>query len=99
MTSASLERVTLEGGEMLMAHNRNDCVSDVSCTVHKPSDHHMRNRPQHWRSDRGMMERTCVHGIGHPDPDQVEYWRGQYQPSDLYYQMIHGCDGCCLKEE
>jgi hypothetical protein len=32
-----------------------------------------------------MMERTCRHGVGHPDPD------------DLNPDTIHGCDGCCSK--
>ena len=53
------------------------------CTIHNMSDHSMRSFPQHWRSDRGIMERTCPHGIGHPDTD------------DPTTDRIHGCDGCC----
>jgi hypothetical protein len=54
------------------------------CTVHNRSDHHMRSWPQHWRHDRGLMERICSHGVGHPDPDE---------PSLV--KSTHGCDGCC----
>jgi hypothetical protein len=44
----------------------------------------MRSWPQHWRGDRGIIERVCDHGIGHPDPD------------DRNRDKIHGCDGCCV---
>lgn len=32
-------------------------------------------------------ERTCPHGVGHPDPDDV-----------LNEDKVHGCDGCCHPE-
>lgn len=67
-------------------HPREQCVSD-HCTLHNRSDHHMRAWPQHWRSDRGMMERICPHGVGHPDPDEV------------HPDTVHGCDGCCATYE
>lgn len=57
------------------------------CPIHNPSDHHMRSFPQHWRDDRGLMERICPHGVGHPDPDGLES------------HGVHGCDGCCRKPE
>lgn len=45
------------------------------CTVHNPSDHHMRHMPLIWRGDwGGFFERLCPHGVGHPDPDQITYW-------------------------
>lgn len=34
-----------------------------------------------------MMERMCPHGIGHPDPDEITL------------DVVHGCDGCCIKGE
>lgn len=46
----------------------------------------MRSFPQLWRTDRGVMERVCPHGVGHPDPDEV------YRDID---DFVHGCDGCC----
>lgn len=57
------------------------------CTLHNRTDHTMRAFPQHFREDRGIMERICPHGVGHPDPDSP--WEND---SVLW---IHGCDGCC----
>lgn len=75
---------TLEGGEVVTnVHPQDKCAGQV-CTIHNPSDHHMRHMPQHWRSDwGGFMERICEHGVGHPDPDSLHPHGG------------HGCDGCC----
>jgi hypothetical protein len=51
-----------------------------------------------------MYERTCPHGIGHPDPDSAAWAEravknnpGLYQndTSDGRYVWTHGCDGCC----
>lgn len=63
-------------------HDPNLCAGRP-CTIHNRSDHHMRHMPQHWRNDRRIMERICQHGIGHPDPDEIDP------------DTIHGCDGCC----
>lgn len=59
------------------------------CTVHTRSAHGMRGWPQQWRADRGFMERRCVHGVGHPDPDEA------HSPNGLPNAGVHGCDGCC----
>jgi hypothetical protein len=73
----------LVGGQPLIGvHAANQCVGTY-CTVHNPSDHHMRTWTQNWRSDRRLMERICPHGIGHPDPD------------DINPDTVHGCDLCC----
>lgn len=63
------------------------------CVIHRPSRHHMRDLPLHWRNDRGIFERICEHGTGHPDPDQFQYWRSIGQEA----QSLHGCDGCCAQ--
>lgn len=67
-------------------HSINAC-RPRACTIHNPSDHHMRDWPTHWRDDRRIMERMCPHGVGHPDPD------------DINPDHIHGCDGCCWGPE
>lgn len=78
--------VTLVGGERVInVHHPYKCAGQVCC-IHSPSDHHMKEWPQHWRSDRNMMERLCPHGVGHPDPDGHTFITS------------HGCDGCCTKE-
>lgn len=75
--------VTLVGGERLTNVHPSDKCKGEYCCIHNPSDHHMKTWPQHWRSDRGITERICEHGCGHPDPD------------DPTGDTIHGCDGCC----
>ncbi|QDH91785.1 hypothetical protein SEA_PHRAPPUCCINO_110 [Mycobacterium phage Phrappuccino] len=54
-------------------HDPDKC-SGSWCVVHNPSDHHMRGWEVVWRNDRGLFERVCPHGIGHPDPDQFAHW-------------------------
>lgn len=61
------------------------------CPIHHPSDHHMKDWPLNWRDDRGLMERLCPHGIGHPDPDDIAYKVSIGREGD----DVHGCDGCC----
>lgn len=76
---------TLEGGQVIVGvHPKGDCVGE-RCTIHNRSEHHMRSFPQNWRGDRGLMERVCPHGVGHPDPD------------DILQDTIHGCcqERCC----
>jgi hypothetical protein len=54
-----------------------DACAGRECVIHAPTDHRMRGFRLHWRADRGIFERLCRHGIGHPDPDQQAYWREQ----------------------
>lgn len=81
-----LETNELVGGQKLTTHAKGKCVGQF-CTIHNHSDHHMIAWPQNWRSDRGIMERMCPHGIGHPDPDDPK--------TQDRYEAVHGCDGCC----
>lgn len=91
-----MEPAELVGGEMVVAHPRKDCIRvNGYCAVHEPSPHHMSEWPQHFRQDRGLMERVCPHGIGHPDPDDrafVALMNGITLPG---WDSVHGCDGCC----
>lgn len=84
----------IEGIKLINVHPESACEGR-ECTVHNPSDHHMRGWRLHWRSDKGIFERICPHGIGHPDPDQFEFWRETGQE----WQAVHGCDFCCWKDE
>ena len=81
-------RIKLENtNTYLGCHEELSCRGEY-CTMHNRSEHHMRSFPQFWRGDRGMMERTCPHGIGHPDPDDyILTIRPEF--------YVHGCDGCC----
>lgn len=98
-------RVVLEGGEVIYAHDASVCEGRV-CAVHNPSDHHMRSWPQHFRDPvieaatgglhAGLMERTCPHGVGHPDPDHMAWYESCHSPAQAQAEGIHGCDGCCV---
>ena len=70
-------------------HDESQC-NGRNCAIHNPSDHHMKDWPLHWREDRRFFERICEHGVGHPDPDEIEYHKSQGR--DI---SVHGCDGCC----
>lgn len=69
-------------------------IREGFCPMHTPSDHHMREWSAFWRYDIGVLERICPHGIGHPDPDALEYHRWQTGKQNPW-QASHGCDGCC----
>lgn len=82
------ETVTLVGGqELVNVHPAAACDPDP-CPIHRPSDHHMVGWPQRFRADRNLMERTCGHGVGHPDPDD------RLCREDPVHG-VHGCDKCC----
>lgn len=75
-------------GPLLSVHSSNRCKGRACC-IHNPSDHHMKEWPQEWRGDRGLMERVCSHNVGHPDPDDLQILL-KVDGAD-----VHGCDGCC----
>ena len=78
--------VTADGQVLGGVHDPAKCEGE-NCVIHNPSDHSLRYARTHWRRDRGIMERICKHGVGHPDPDSP--W-----PIGSH-QWVHGCDGCC----
>ena len=62
------------------------------CAIHNhPSAHPLNMQPLNWRDDRGILERICIHGVGHPDSDSAAYLMSIGQDA----QNVHGCDGCC----
>lgn len=42
-----------------------------------------------------LAERTCPHGIGHPDPDSIAFARRRGGDEFAGVESVHGCDGCC----
>lgn len=74
----------------LRVHPSSVCNGDI-CVIHNQTQHHMLDWPMIWRSDRGIMERQCPHGVGHPDPDD-------FKVRTVEGEGIHGCDGCCAKK-
>lgn len=88
--------VALQGDRrILMVHSDQACRGE-RCCIHNPSDHPLSGAGLTWRPDRRLMERTCVHGVGHPDPDHLAYVARQFGEETAWEQGIHGCDGCCL---
>jgi hypothetical protein len=79
-------------------HPKSQCEGEA-CVIHNPSDHSMRSFPTHWRGDRGLMERICPHGVGHPDPDDMSFKQRIMSPENARAEGIHGCDGCCMEGE
>jgi hypothetical protein len=79
------------GQVLLRTHGPSKCAGRPCC-IHAPSAHHMREWELNVRFDRGITERICPHGIGHPDPDDAAYRRTLAGEFD---EGIHGCDGCC----
>jgi hypothetical protein len=90
-----MEQFETSNGMTVSVHNKGDCLGDV-CVIHSPSNHHMRDWYLLWRGDRMIFERLCVHGVGHPDPDQYDYWQSVLGPDDVAAMSSHGCCGCCM---
>lgn len=79
-------------GQRLVNIHHPDACEGKGCAIHHPSDHHMKDWATNWRYDRGIMERICEHGIGHPDPDDQVFLASVGRTGEF----VHGCDGCCL---
>jgi hypothetical protein len=60
-----------------------------ACPIHWPSKHPLAGAPLAWDQDAGVINRTCGHGVDHPDPDDQQV---RLHP-DLGEH--DGCDGCC----
>lgn len=91
-----MEKYTTGTGQKILVHNKEDCKGEYCC-IHNPSDHHMKDWPLHWRDDRGLMERICPCGIGHPDPDDLAFKKRM--GVNIKIESIHGCCGCCQISE
>jgi hypothetical protein len=86
------------GGYRLLVHAEKPDCHEHNCVIHNPSTHCMNTFPLHWRGDRGLMERICPHGIGHPDPDDLAFKARTRGVENSSYESVHGCDGCCTGE-
>lgn len=86
--------VTGTGQKIVNTHDPALCEGRA-CVIHNPSAHYMADFPTHWREDRGIMERICPHGVGHPDPDDMAFIRSTRGDDAASTEGVHGCDGCC----
>lgn len=87
------ELIAVSGCILTKVHPSSQCAGTY-CWVHHPSEHHMITWPVGWRSDKGTAERVCVHGVGHPDPDDVAFHARHGR--DV---TVHSCDGCCSRPD
>jgi hypothetical protein len=83
------------GFETITVHDRSENCQTYGCVIHNPSKHPMSDFPLHWRYDVKLMERICPHGVGHPDPDAIEFTRRSIGAETARVRANHGCDGCC----
>lgn len=84
--------------QKIMVHDKEKCKGR-HCVIHNPSNHNMKDWPTHWRNDRKIMERICSHGVGHPDPDDLEFRKSQEPDESKHkYLDIHGCCNCCCEK-
>jgi hypothetical protein len=97
MLDTELDSYRSGTGQWLKVHQRKDCTPP--CPIHDPSEHPMRDFKLHYREDRGIFERLCPHGVGHPDPDTLAYIATKLGDEEAEAQGIHGCDGCCMDPE
>jgi hypothetical protein len=84
---ADATEMTVNGrAVMVLVHPPHRCRRP--CPVHWPTDHPLADAPKWWDPLEGIMMRTCMHGVEHPDPDD--------QQVRLHPQLNrHHCDGCC----
>ena len=78
-------------------HPHSTCYPNA-CPYHNPSNHKMKWWPCLIRWDRdALVERICPHGVGHPDPDDLNFRavKFSYTAEDIWADGVHGCDGCC----
>lgn len=82
-----------EGFHLVKLHDEAPQCHDHGCVIHSPTPDCEANRagwPYNWRTDRGIMERICPHGVGHPDPDAAAYLARR----GIDFENVHGCCGC-----
>lgn len=79
---ASRPRYTTGVGQVIVTHAQWSCIGDF-CVVHRPMPGPWQDWPTRWRQDRGIMERVCPCGVGHPASEEYQ-WGGD---------MEHGCCG------
>lgn len=81
----------LGGGYILKnLHKPYQCAGDL-CIIHNVTQGPTKDWPLTYRLDRGIFERHCIHGIGHPAVEQLEFWRVANRGSEA----VHGCCGVC----
>lgn len=91
------EVTCLESGQLLKHHGKYMCTGE--CCLHGTSPYEFCRKPRLWRSDRGIIEHLCPHGIGHPCAAGLAHAKAMEALGRGYGgDGVHGCDGCCTGE-
>lgn len=85
------EQHELESGQVLNTHAVDECAG-TWCAIHKPQPGPWQEWPRMWREDRGIMERVCPHGVGHPIAEMYD-WAIE---NNRGFDLIHGCCAECV---
>lgn len=91
--SNAARQVPLELTDGIYHHAAANC-DGPPCPFHSPSDHPLVDAPMTLRRVGGpqLIERLCVHGYFHPDPDSLAWLERGHAPFKV---GRHDCDGCC----
>jgi hypothetical protein len=81
-----MEQHVLELGQVIETHDRGVCLGQWCC-IHSPMPGPWAAWPRYWRGDRGIMERICPCGVGHPVAEMYEYAVVMNRTENL----VHGC--------
>lgn len=89
-----MEIVLLELGQTIQVHERSQCIGEW-CAIHRPMPGPWAQWPRWWREDRGIMERICACGIGHP---VAEMYKWAYASNRIHLLMHDCCDCQCARQ-
>lgn len=83
-----MEQHLLELGQVLQTHGAGTCLGQW-CSIHRPMPGPWATWPRYWRDDRGIMERICPCGVGHPVAEM-------YDRSLVMGEMWKLTHTCCI---
>jgi len=83
-----MEQHLLESGQVINTHEGSECFGQW-CAIHHQMSGPWGQWPRYWRDDRGILERICPCGIGHPVAEMYDWAIAHGQG----YELVHGCCG------
>lgn len=86
VTQGEPEVHLLESGQSLQTHNSGQCFGQW-CAIHRPMPGPWESWPRQWRDDRGILERVCPCGTGHPVAEMYEWAIANGKG----FELVHGC--------
>lgn len=89
------------GQELIQIHDENSDCHQYGCPVHNPSNEAIAIGRLFWRDDRGIFERICEHGVGHPDHDMLRWMERTRGADYARVESVHGCcwHRCCVNHD